>query len=127
MTLVNAARDAGVPLIIISGRRSTAHNERVGGAPASWHLQGLAFDVQVQGYRVADIPEWWWSELGAVGESLGLRWGGRFASPDLNHFDYPMGVATPLPAPPPWSDPEPVWRSGFAPQAPELDESMYRE
>ena len=37
-------------------------------------------------------------KLGAIGERLGLRWGGRFrapAKPDMGHFEY----VTPAPAP----------------------------
>lgn len=30
-----------------------------------------------------------WTQLGDIGESLGLRWGGRWVShPDLGHFEY---------------------------------------
>lgn len=31
-------------LRITSGRRSAAHNRRVGGSPTSWHLKGRALD-----------------------------------------------------------------------------------
>lgn len=90
-TFVVAARDAGIPLVIISGRRSAAHNVEVGGAPRSYHLDGLAFDVGVWGYSRDQIPLWWWEQLGAWAEAhLGLYWGGRFSSggrADVNHFD----------------------------------------
>jgi uncharacterized protein YcbK (DUF882 family) len=40
-------RDAwGSPLVVISGYRSPAWNERVGGAKASQHMLGLAADVR---------------------------------------------------------------------------------
>lgn len=90
--LVNAARQVGVPLIVISGRRSITVNRDVGGVAKSQHLEGRAFDVQVAGYQVAQIPTWWWQSLGQFGEGLGLRWGGRFQSPDLNHFDLGLYV-----------------------------------
>ena len=33
-----------------------------------------------------------WAEIGAIGEGLGLEWGGRWAShPDLGHFQYKKG------------------------------------
>lgn len=84
---VSAARRAGIPLLVISGRRSSAENIEVGGAPRSLHLHGLAIDVQIQGYHVYDIPLSWWEHLGLFWEALGGRWGGRFVDEDLNHFD----------------------------------------
>lgn len=90
-TMIVAARQAGVPLIIISGRRTTAQNEAAGGAASSMHLQGLAFDVAVLGYSRDQVPQAWWQALGEWAEQyLGLRWGGRFVhagKPDVNHFD----------------------------------------
>jgi uncharacterized protein YcbK (DUF882 family) len=90
-TMIVAARDAGIPLVIISGRRSSGVNVEVGGAPRSYHLDGLAFDVAVYGYATHQIPLDWWAQLGRWAEgSLGLYWGGRFehhGRPDVNHFD----------------------------------------
>jgi len=84
--LIRAAREAGIPLMIISGLRSADLNASVGGAANSLHLQGRAFDVQVAGYMVHDLPASWWAAVGVWAESnLGLRWGGRFNDP--NHFD----------------------------------------
>lgn len=85
--MVMSARAVGVPLVIISGRRSVEANREVGGAPTSRHLQGLAFDVAVEGYSRDSIPWWWWQILGEWWEGLGGRWGGRFNPPDVNHFD----------------------------------------
>jgi len=90
-TFVVAARDAGIPLVIISGRRSPEANRDVGGAPRSLHLRGLAFDVAVWGLPRDQLPYWWWEAVGLWAErNLGLSWGGRFLSsgrPDVNHFD----------------------------------------
>lgn len=85
--LINAARSVGVPLEVISGLRSARRNRDVGGESRSQHLYGRAIDVGVQGYLVNQVPGWWWGELGAYAEHLGLRWGGRFKSRDVNHFD----------------------------------------
>jgi len=85
--LVMAARQAGVPLVIISGRRRAALNAEVGGATHSLHLYGYAFDVQVLGYTRDQVPLWWWEALGRYWEAMGGRWGGRFSTPDVNHFD----------------------------------------
>lgn len=85
-------RGAGVPLTLISGRRSAALNVEVGGAPASLHLQGLAFDVSIwwpgYGHIPRDlIPFEWWEGLARPWEQIGGRWGGRFNTRDVNHFD----------------------------------------
>lgn len=88
--LVNAARNAGIPLMVISGYRSPAENAAVGGARNSWHLRGRGFDVQVLGYTRDELPGWWWEDLGQWAKSqLGLRWGGDFSVRDVNHFDLP--------------------------------------
>jgi uncharacterized protein YcbK (DUF882 family) len=90
--LVNAARDVGVPLIITSSRRSVEEQRRLVEAGRSRtmnsaHLRGEAFDVDVMGLRRDDIPRWWFSALGAYGESLGLVWGGRWSFYDPGHFE----------------------------------------
>jgi hypothetical protein len=84
--LVLAARNAGIPMHIISGRRSYEVNRDVGGAEKSFHLSGRAFDVAISGYTRDQIPRWWWQEVGFFAEqNFGLFWGGRFN--DVNHFD----------------------------------------
>lgn len=40
----------GKPLIIRSGSRSPEHNRAVGGAPASKHMQGTAFDIAMENH-----------------------------------------------------------------------------
>lgn len=87
--LVKTAREQGIPLMIISGWRSRDLNASVGGAVNSLHLTGRAFDVQVLGYTRDQLPVSWWRSLGEWAENnLGLRWGGRFANFDPNHFDF---------------------------------------
>lgn len=39
----------GAPISITSGYRTEAYNKKVGGAPHSQHVQGLAADIHVQG------------------------------------------------------------------------------
>lgn len=96
IVLVTAVREAGIPLVLISGRRSPARNVAVGGALTSMHLQGLAFDASVvridAGRIVGHYPREaiapFWRVVGEWAEAnLGLRWGGRFTPPDINHFD----------------------------------------
>ena len=68
----------------------------------SFHAYGLAFDIAVlNNNRHIDWGEdadWNsnnvsdWTELGELGESIGLEWGGNFSSlRDLPHFQYRMG------------------------------------
>lgn len=89
--LIYSARRSGIPMHIISARRSYEQNRDVGGAARSLHLVGQAFDVAVAGYSRDQIPESWWHQVGTWAESnLGLRWGGRFlhaGQKDVNHFD----------------------------------------
>ena len=84
---LNAARAAGIPAVVISGRRSATANREAGGAPRSLHLYGFAFDVGLLGYQVSDLPFSWWLAAGEFWEALGGRCGGRFGQPDVNHFD----------------------------------------
>lgn len=44
--MLDAARkEYGKPIVINSGYRTEAHNEKVGGKPNSSHLKGLAVDI----------------------------------------------------------------------------------
>lgn len=52
----------------------------------SLHEYGRAFDITFHGPGYS-APESWWALAGQVGESLGLRWGGRFPYPDRPHFE----------------------------------------
>lgn len=92
-------------LYVISGHRDTAEQAAVNpSAPNSLHTRcpSLAVDLRVGDIRASITPEAQWAWLGARWQLMGGRWGGRFRSPDLNHFD--LGVqlpppALPLPAP----------------------------
>ena len=91
--LVFLVRSAGIPLQITSSRRTFAQQAalvRAGRSRTlrSAHLEGKAFDVDVHGFSRDRIPRWWFFELGRLGESLGLRWGGRFSGFwDPGHFE----------------------------------------
>jgi len=72
-------------------------------APAllSFHNYGLAFDVVPKAYM--NHPTWnpegaLWPKLGAIGESLGLSWGGRWSTPDKPHFEFRGAPITELKA-----------------------------
>ena len=51
-------------------------------ADASYHLNGQAFDGLVQPYNEEKQ-----AALGAIAEYFGFRWGGRFRTRDVVHFD----------------------------------------
>jgi peptidoglycan LD-endopeptidase CwlK len=91
--LVIAARNAGVPLIITSSRRTTWEQVRLYLAGRtrtlnSAHLRGEAFDIDVVGWQRDAIPTPFWDAVGEYGEGLGLAWGGRFKSIyDPGHFE----------------------------------------
>lgn len=94
---VNAMRCvAGLPSI------AGEANRVVTGARVSVHEMGCAFDLAVvsRGRAVwdtgADVNASGladYEELGLLGESLGLRWGGRFSSRDCVHFEYLAGLS----------------------------------
>jgi len=55
----------------------------------SFHQYGLAVDVVPVAYK--GLKDWnpsgeAWARIGAIGESLGLTWGGRWSKPDKPHF-----------------------------------------
>jgi len=91
--MVTHVRQIGVPLTITSSRRSSAEQRalvRAGNSLTmqSKHLTGLAFDVDVFGFARDEIPIWWFYQLGALGEQLGFRWGGRWTGlRDYGHFE----------------------------------------
>jgi len=73
---------------IISGQRSERQNREAGGAPDSRHKRcpSEAVDLRignVEGLENLEV----WAMLGGWWELNGGRWGGRFATPDPNHFD----------------------------------------
>jgi len=76
----------------------------------SWHNYGLAVDLVMDGSPKPGLQWTWddnvdtnqdgksdWNQIGEVGESFGLTWGGRFQKPapvDKPHFQYHKGLAT---------------------------------
>ena len=65
----------------------------------SWHNYGRAFDavpLKPGDPTVVwwDAPQSVWSQLGAIGENLGLTWGGRWAEPktDLDQWELTDGM-----------------------------------
>ena len=101
MELVACCVEAGIPVMIVDTLR-TPEEHRVNVANGrSWtshskHLDGLAIDIcpydtyQLHG---PDKLQWnandpVWQKIGQIGESLGLRWGGRWTQKDMGHFEW---------------------------------------
>lgn len=86
---------AGLPFTFISGLRSRSQQAALASDPnretpaaaagTSKHEVGFAYDIHSLGLTSSQL-----SQIGAIAESLGLSWGGRFAPrPDANHFEAP--------------------------------------
>lgn len=105
------AANQGLGLLITEGYRSPERQDILysqgrtrPGAIVTWvrggaslHNFGLAFDVARKGLN--DRPTWpsdeaWWQRIGAMGEALGLTWGGRWPAPktDRPHFQWSGGL-----------------------------------
>ncbi|WP_447875352.1 D-Ala-D-Ala carboxypeptidase family metallohydrolase [Serratia fonticola] len=73
------------PVTIVSGRRCTAHNAKVGGAKSSQHLLGTAADIQVKGVQPAAVATYF------EGKYPGRYGVGRYAT--FTHIDVRPGPA----------------------------------
>lgn len=101
MELLARCVEQGIAVAIVDTLRTPeehADNLRRG---VSWttrskHLDGDAIDICPYATWDAHGPDKlnWdggdpvWQKLGAIGEAIGLRWGGRFKQRDLGHFEY---------------------------------------
>lgn len=74
----------GMPIRITSGLRCTEHNARCGGAPRSFHMQGLAADLMVDGFTGPRLAE----EARQVDDITGI---GEY--PNRVHVDVRPGTA----------------------------------
>jgi uncharacterized protein YcbK (DUF882 family) len=56
------------PIHVTSGYRCPAHNEAVGGAPESSHMQGLAVDfLRPEGINSKDLVDWMSDHFSGIG------------------------------------------------------------
>lgn len=102
--------EAGIAVAIVCTRRTDAEQAAAFASghskvTHSWHQDGRAIDVcpyytwELHG---ADKLQWdtndpAWLKMGLIGESIGMRWGGRFTPLDHNgigwdagHFEKPL-------------------------------------
>lgn len=92
-----ACRDEGLPVRITETLRSQERQRELfaqgrtrPGPVVTWtlnslHLGGRAFDFTLVGAPEYDDDPEAWELAGAIGEELGLRWGGSFG--DYGHFE----------------------------------------
>ena len=106
MELLARCVEAGLLVMIVDTLRTTAEHadnlrRGVSWTPHSKHLDGDAIDIAPYEVWMATGPDklQWdaenpvWLKLGAIGESIGLRWGGRWRQQDLGHFEYQAPAA----------------------------------
>jgi hypothetical protein len=101
MQLLARCTEARIPIVIVDTLRTPEEHKQNLFKGVSWtnhskHLDGDAIDIcpfstyDAHGGNklLWDAGDPIWQRLGAIGEALGLRWGGRWSKPDLGHFEY---------------------------------------
>ena len=93
--------EARIPVLIVDTLRTPAEHQKNLDAKVSWtthsrHLDGDAIDVcPYEEYAIngrqklnwGSHPKW--DEIGKIGKSCGLVWGGDWKQRDLGHFELP--------------------------------------
>ena len=110
MALLARCAEAGIPVMIVETLRTESEHQANLAKGVSWtthslHIDGLAIDVCPYAQYTLhggsklqwDANDSAWEKIGAIGEALGLRWGGRWQQRDCSHFEYvgPGGVTSP--------------------------------
>lgn len=94
--------EAGYMVMIIDTLRTPSEHAANLARGVSWikhskHLDGLAIDIAPYDVYTSasggdkltwDAAHPLWRKIGVLGETIGLRWGGRWSKPDLGHFEY---------------------------------------
>jgi len=93
--------EAKIPVLIVDTLRTQEEHERNLKNGVSWtkhskHLDGDAIDIVPYSVydRKGEAKLLWnandrvWDEVGRIGKSLGLTWGGDWRVKDLGHFEY---------------------------------------
>lgn len=108
MELIARAIEHKIPVLVVDTLRTPAEQAVYLARGVSWtrhsrHLpqppSGLSLAIDLVPYELytaapggdkllwnSDHPHW--QQLGALGEALGLRWGGRWTQKDLGHFEW---------------------------------------
>jgi hypothetical protein len=101
MELLARLTEAGIHVFVVDTLRTPAEHAANLARGVSWttrskHLDGDAIDIcpfETYALHGPDKLQWdasdpIWQKIGAIGESLGLRWGGRFKQRDMGHFEF---------------------------------------
>lgn len=101
MELLARTVEQQIPVVIINTLRTPEEQAANLAKGVSWtsnskHLTGDAIDVCPYAQYDAhgtnkldwDAADPIWQKVGAIGEALGLRWGGRWTVKDMGHFEY---------------------------------------
>ena len=106
---LQALRDRlGKPLIVLSGYRSPEHNRAVGGAKASKHMEGIAFDVAMTNHDPEAFEE--------AARAAGFRGFGFYSRSGFMHID--LGPARS------WGERFPKRATAFAAETPPAREVL---
>lgn len=79
----------GRPVIVTSGYRTPEHNRAIGGAERSFHMQGLAADIVVEGMSSAELAD--------VAKQIGFTGIGVYPRRGHCHVDVRPGPQTVFP------------------------------
>jgi hypothetical protein len=100
MAFLARLTEAGIHVLIVDTLRTPAEHAHNLANGTSWinhskHLDGDAIDVCP--YALYDLTgpdklQWdatdpIWQKIGRIGESVGLKWGGRWMKRDMGHFE----------------------------------------
>ncbi len=99
----------GKPLIVRSGYRSPSHNRAVGGAPASKHMLGTAFDIAMANHDPVAFEA-------AAARAVGFLGFGTYPRLGFMHID--LGRARR------WGEPFPLRATPFVPESPPAREVL---
>lgn len=99
--------EATIPVLIVDTLRTAAEQEENIRKKVSWtrnskHLTGDAIDIvpyDIYQLTGEDKLRWdanhpVWFKIGAIGEKLGLVWGGRWKVRDMGHFEFPTSTSS---------------------------------
>lgn len=105
LKLISICQSKGIELAIVESYRTRAKQAEYFGMGRKYtrsaggqskHQYGLAVDVVPM---IDSVAQWdnkvLWRKVGVIGESLGLRWGGRWRHPyDPAHFEWTGGLTS---------------------------------